>query len=401
MAFSKPSKYRAQVLSGLLAAALALGAYGTAHAQEEKGAELPGSMIWNAYDLGSSGYAQASSIADALQKKFDTRIRIIPTGTAIGRMQTLRNGKAQYGFLANEVFFASEGLFDFATRDWGTQDVRVALGRPATNGFAVAGDIGVEKIADLKGKRIGYVTGSPAVNVKNDAYLAFAGLTRDDVEVRWFGSYGALKDALISNQIDAFSSVTASSLMREIEASPRGLTWPPFEASNKEGWEAMQDIISFVSPTREGIGAALSEDDPAELVGYRYPMITTYASASEDGIYNLVKAIDESFDLFKDATPGAEKWALEKSGVTPADAPFHPGAIRYAKEKGVWTEEDQAWQDKRLARAKALQAAWASATEEFDQLRSSDDASVEGDEDAAWLAFWEKKRNEAIETLKK
>lgn len=391
--------YAPRLMAGFFALTFALGTLGTASAQQSD-AKLPSSMVWNAYDLGSSGYAQASAIADALQKNFQTRIRIIPTGTAIGRMLALQNGKVQYGYLANEVFFASEGIFDFASKDWGPQDVRVALGRPATNGFAVAADIGVKEIADLKGKRVGYVTGSPAVNVKNDAYLAFAGLTRDDVETVWFGSYGALKTALLSNQIDAFSSVTASSMMREIEASPRGLTWPAFEASNKEGWKAMQDIISFVSPAEEGIGAALSVDHPVALVGYRYPMITTYASASEEEIYNLVKAIDESFDLFKGSTPGGEEWALEKSAVTPADAPFHEGAIRYAKEKGVWTDEDQAWQEKRLARSKALQQAWNAAEEEFDGLRVANDPSVSGDPEEVWLAFWETKRKEAIERLK-
>src|SRR5690606_34205603 len=82
-------------------------------------------------------------------------------------------------------------------------------------------DAGIKTPYDLKGKRIGYVKGNPSVNVKQDAYLAFAGLTRDDIEVVWYGSYAALKDAVIQNQIDGYSSVTTSGNMREIEASPR------------------------------------------------------------------------------------------------------------------------------------------------------------------------------------
>lgn len=387
-------------LKGLpLMVALAAGsAVSTVSAQE---AELPRTMVWNAYDLGSSGYAQASGIADALQKNYETRIRVIPTGTAIGRMMGLRGGKVQYGYLANEVFFATEGTFDFAAKEWGPQDLRVILGRPASNGFAVAKDSGVIEIADLKGKRIGYVTGSPAVNVKNDAYLAFAGLTREDVSVSWFGSYSALKDALIDNQIDAFSSVTGSSLMREIEASPRGLIWPEFEASNEEGWQRMQDMISFAYPYDEGKGAAISESDPVALVGYRYPMITAYADADEEEVYNLVKAIDDSFELYSASSPGAALWALDKSAVSPADAPFHPGAIRYAKEKGVWSDEDQAWHDARLARLEALTAAWGAAEEEFDTLRAQGDARVEGDPAETWPVFWEEKRLEAIAGLGK
>ena len=47
--------------------------------------ELPKSMVWSAYDLGSSGYAEATGIANALKQNYGTRIRIVPAGTSIGR----------------------------------------------------------------------------------------------------------------------------------------------------------------------------------------------------------------------------------------------------------------------------------------------------------------------------
>lgn len=42
-------------------------------------------MVWSAYDLGSSGYAEATGIANALKQNYGTRIRIVPAGTSIGR----------------------------------------------------------------------------------------------------------------------------------------------------------------------------------------------------------------------------------------------------------------------------------------------------------------------------
>jgi len=241
---------------------------------------------------------------------------------------------------------------------WGPQDLRIVLGRPASVGLAVAKDTGVKEIADLKGKRVGFVKGNPSVNVKNEGYLAFGGLTPKDVEVVWFGSYNVMKDAILANQLDAMGSVTTSANMRQIEASPRGLIWPPFTPENKKGWDAMRKIISFVEPFKETKGAGVSEQNPVWLVGYRYPMITTYARTSADEVYNLVKAIDQSYDLFKDTTSSSSNWEVKRSILPPADAPWHEGAIRYAKAKGYWTKEAQAWQDERLARLKKVQAAW-------------------------------------------
>ncbi|MEZ5851856.1 MAG: TAXI family TRAP transporter solute-binding subunit [Hyphomicrobiaceae bacterium] len=370
------------------AVSMALAA--TAPGVRAEDAKLPKSMVWSAYDLGSSGYAEASGIANALQKKYPTRIRIVPAGTSIGRMLPMLTGKVQYGFLANEAYFAAEGTYDFGVQSWGPQDVRIVLGRPSSVGMAVAKDTGVTKMSDLKGKRVGYVKGNPSVNVKNDAYLAFGGLKRSDVQVVWFGSYNAMKDAIIANQLDAMGSVTTSANMRQIESSPRGLVWPSYEPDNKAGWDALTKVVSFAEPFKETVGAAISKDKPVWLVGYRYPMIVTYAKTSVDEVYNLVKAIDASFDLFKNTTGSSVNWEVKRSIVPPADAPWHEGAIKYAKEKGYWTKEAQAWHEKRLARLEKVRAGWDKAQEEFEKLTAEKAAKKEKfSAEKEWPAFWD------------
>ena len=272
------------------------------------------------------------------------------------------------------------------------------MGRVASVGFATAGDIGVKEISDLKGKRIGFVKGNPSVNVKNDAYLAFGGLTRDDIEMVWFGSYNAMKTAVLANQLDAFGSVPTSANMREIEASPRGLVWPQYRPENKDGWKAMTDVISFAAPYKETRGAGISEESPRWLVGYRYPMITVYQNAATtDEVYNLIKAIDLSYDDFKNTTSSSFNWELEKAARPPYDAPAHDGTIRYMKEKGLWQAEDQAWQDKRLARLNKVLEAWDEAQAEFTDWRVAEKAKGNKVDPAeAWTQYWEKARMEKL-----
>ncbi|MEQ9121571.1 MAG: TAXI family TRAP transporter solute-binding subunit [Alphaproteobacteria bacterium] len=383
-----------RIFAALAAGVCAVAITGAAVAQDKP--NLPRTSVWTAYDLGSSGYAEAAGIANAFQNKFGTRVRIIPSGTSIGRLLPLTTGKASYGFLANEIYFATEGTYDFAVPEWGPQDLRILTGRLATVGMATAGDVGVKELADLKGKRIGYVKGNPSVNVKGDAYLAFAGLTRDDVQVVWFGSYGAMKTAVIAGQLDAYSSVTTSANMREIEASPRGLVWPPFPPDNTDGWKAVTDVVSFAEPAKETQGAALSEENPAWLLGYRYPMITTYARVSEDEAYNMAKALEASFDAYASTTASSSNWDMKKSGRPPYDAPAHAGTVRFMKEKGYWQAEDQAWQDKRLARLEAVIAGWDEARGAFDQMRAEAQAKGEKIGDDKWAGYWEKYRAENL-----
>lgn len=381
-----------KLLTTTIAAVMATGA---AYAAEPV---LPKSMVWSAYDLGSSGHAEATGIANALKKNYNTRIRIVPSGTSIGRMLPMVTGKVKYGYLANEAYFAAEGTYDFATEQWGPQNIRIVMGRVAAVGMAVAKDTGVTQMSDLKGKRIGFVKGNPSVNVKNIAYITMGGLTMDDIEPVWFGSYSAMKTALLADQLDAFGSVPGSANMREIEASPRGLVWPPFPPENEDGWKKVTDVVSFAAPMLESRGAALSKENPVWLMGYRYPMITVYQNAvTADEVYNLMKAIDMTFNDYKNTTPSSSDWAIDKAGRPPYDAPTHDGAIRYMKEKGLWRDQDQAWHDNRLARLNKLLEAWEVAQGEFHDYRTAERAK--GNKISAkeeWPAVWEAARLKAL-----
>ena len=167
-----PSRRFAKLLPGAAAAAaLILGS--AAYAQK-----LPDTMAWSSYDVGSAGYAQASAIADAFGKKYGTKVRIQPSGSSIGRLQPVLEKRADFGFLATETFFATEGTEDFAARRWGPQDLRVLAGPASSFGMPTAADANIHTLANVKGKRVAFVAGNPSVNVKCDAILSFAGLTR-------------------------------------------------------------------------------------------------------------------------------------------------------------------------------------------------------------------------------
>ena len=211
------------------------------------------------------------------------------------------------------------------------------------------------------------------------AELAFGGLTKDDVEAITYPGYGAMVQGFIAGEIDVVTVTPTVAALREAEGG-RGVRWLDMPGSDEEGWARVRESSSVFSPTTMTVGVSISEDDPADLLGYRYPQLATYAETSEDEVYALIKALDESYDLFKEGNQVMARWNLEEAGTSPAGAPFHPGAIKYLREQGVWDAEDDAWNEARLEELEAIKAAWPQALEA---------AEAEGVSDEDWPAFWE------------
>jgi hypothetical protein len=130
-------------------------------------------------------------------------------------------------------------------------------------------------------------------------------------------------------------------------------------------------------------GAELSKDKPAESATYPYPILMTYAAQSGDLVYNMTKAMVETYPMYKDGAPGNSGWAVERQNFAWV-IPFHDGAIRFWKENGQWKPEHQAHNDKLLERQKVLATAWAG-------VKKGSHA-----DDKAFVAAWQKARADAL-----
>lgn len=365
-------------------AGVALLAAGPVAAQSTT-AELPKQLSWTAYDTGSAGYNQAVAIGAALQDTVGVNLRVLPGKNDVSRTEPLRQGKVQFSATGvGGSFMAQEGAFEFGAENWGPQPIRVLL---ANNGGAinlavgVAGDLDIKEFSDLKGKRVAYIVGAPALNVNTAAYLAYGGLTWDDVERVEFGGFGASWKGLIENQVDAAFASTNSGMAYEAASSPRGLFWPPIDPDNAEGLARMQGIAPFFVPNKAKVGATIDGTDGYQGAGYAYPVLVATDATDTDLTYNMTKAMVELFEAYNGKAPGIGGWALDKQDMTWV-VPYHEGAIRYFKEAGIWSEEAQTHNDNLIARQAALKAAW-------DELKAENPAN--------WDEAWSSKRRAALE----
>lgn len=352
---------------------------------------LPSTMIWSVYDVGASGYVEASAIADALGKAYGTRVRLQPSGTSIGRIQPVKDRRVTHGWLATEVFFAAEGLYEYASPSWGPQDLRCLLGRVNSLSICVTKTSGIKKLQDLKGKRYAIAKANTSVNAKIEPILEAAGISYKDMQVVEFPSYGASLKALVEGRADAAGAALTTVSLRELEASSYGIDWIELPASDKELWSKIQRAIPLASPFTETFGSGVSKENPKAVMGYRYPMITVYGDAKEEEVYAVTKAIVEAYDTYKAASPIMERWEVKNSGAFPMDAPFHDGAIKLLKEKKVWTPEHQTWQDGLVKRHKLLRDAWA------DMMAK--DPAAKGADAAKLQELWMPRRAEILKSL--
>ena len=323
--------------------------------------ELPKQLSWTAYGTGSAGYNQAVAIGAALQDAAGINLRVLPGKNDVSRTEPLRQGRVQFSATGvGGSFMAQEGVFDFGAENWGPQPIRVLM---ANNGGAinlsvgVAADVGIETYADLKGKRVAFIVGSPALNVNTEAYLAYGGLTWDDVERVDFGGYGASWNGLIEGQVDAAFAATNSGKVYEAAAGPRGLYWPPIDPAKTEEFAAMQAIAPFFTLNKAKVGAGIDGTDGYQGAGYAYPVLTAIDSTETALVYNMTKAMVELFPAYDGKSPGIGGWAMDKQNMEWV-VPYHDGAIQYYTEKGVWNDAAQAHNDNLIARQAALAAAW-------------------------------------------
>jgi TRAP transporter TAXI family solute receptor len=320
---------------------------------------FPRTMSWSAYNLGTTGYNQAVAIGKALKDNYDVNLRVLPGKNDVSRLLPLQRGRVQFSANGVATYFGQEGVFQFAGKTWGPMPLRMVMAShgESNQALGVADDLGIKTYADLRGKRVPYVRGAPALNVTTEAFLACGGLTWDDVERVDFPGYSAMWTGVVNGQVDAAYATTVSGPTRKLEASPRGIFWPPAPHDDEGCWERMGAVVPFMQKHVATRGAAISVDNPHEGATYPYPMLITLADQDEQLVFDLARAIDVHYDDYKNADPGSIGWAMDRQNFQWV-VPFHEGSVRYFQSIGVWSDEAQAHNQRLIERQDVLARAW-------------------------------------------
>ena len=328
-----------------------------AYAEESS---LGRTMAWSAYNLGTTGYNQAVAIGKVLKDHYDVNLRVVPGKNDVSRLLPLVRKRVQFSANGIATYFAQEGVFQFADKKWGPLPLRMVMMSygDSNQALGVANDLGISSYADLKGKRVPYVRGAPAINIPTQAFLACGGLTWDDVVRVDFPGYAAMWTGAVNGQVDAAYANTVSGPTRKLEASPRGIFWPKAAHDDDGCWARMNAVTPFFTPHLATRGAAISVEQPHEGATYPYPVLITLEDQAPELVHDLAKVIHVHYDDYKNADPGGIGWALERQ-IFKWKVPYHEGAITYFRSIGAWGEAQDVHNDALLRRQNVLAQAWA------------------------------------------
>ena len=265
----------------------------------------------------------------------------------------MKQGKCQFAnHNAADILnaFLGRGLY----AKMGPQHVRtVGAGHDYMFMFWTTPDKGIRSVADLKGKVLYYkFKANPMFDEMAKNQLGSTGLTVNDLKAGL--SFPNIKEGardLIEGRIDVILyPVVPGAVMQINEAKGECL----FVRLTKKQAEYVADHMEgyFIQDIAAGDRRFRNKSPVPNAICYQNAMFTS-ADMDPNIVYGVAKAIYDHSDEFADTHPAAKYWSLKHRPVSLA-VPYHEGSIRYFKEKGLWTGEAQAYQDKMLKRQKKL-----------------------------------------------
>ena len=309
-------------------------------------APLISARAQEAVRIGTSGdggtyYIIAVAASEIVQKHAGIATNAEPVGGSTASVNALGAGKLEFA-LANA--FASTAGYT-ATYMFTDKPVNVRLvlqGQPSYRAMVARKDSGIKTPKDLEGKIVvAKRRALPELELIMNAMAEVFGLDLSKIKIVATTNTGEVSKVLRAGTIDA-------------AMMPFGRKSPTIEEPMNS------DLVDFVyisAADRDAMLKLLPKALHAGLIEkgvfsnqgrdlYAVETNTYFVvrgNLSDDLVYKVAKAILDNNEEFQTYHKDAATWTAERSLKNFA-IPFHDGAIRYYKEKGLWTAEHEALQ---------------------------------------------------------
>jgi TRAP transporter TAXI family solute receptor len=268
-------------------------------------------------------------------------IKTVPEAGSPGKNVILLHKKGAELALGdtNVSYLSARGLEDY--KDYGKMNIRLLFTNsvPTPFAFLTRRDANIRSVTDLKGKKVMCIyTPNPTFTVGGNMLFEAVGMTRADVTPVSYSGHQEGDTALKERRIAAYIHVqTVTSIIPFIQELntevPLRIVGVPEEKLNAvlpkypyfDKATLRAKIYGELIDNKDMVGAGLVD---VMLSGGHLP---------EDLVYEVMKAIFNHVEELLPVHPIVKVWVENPLSMTPV-VPYHAGAIKYYKEKKMWTE---------------------------------------------------------------
>ncbi|MCC6006642.1 MAG: TAXI family TRAP transporter solute-binding subunit [Rhodobacteraceae bacterium] len=215
---------------------------------------------------------------------------------------------------------------------------------PLPYAYVARRDSGIRTMADLRGERVAVnFRANAALEGANRSMFVAAGVDPDtEIEAVTISGIPEGYQLLTDGTIAAAPTAIGIPLLRQAEATiPGGVVVLGIEGEN-----ANTDFISgelpgmFITETLPGENNP-GVLEPTTIAGFD-AFFVIGAHVSDDDVYNLLKAMWDNWANLQQDFPVLRSSPAENLASTSNTLPFHPGAVRFFREVGLWTDANDA-----------------------------------------------------------
>ena len=278
-------------------------------------------------------YAFGGVLGQYIQNKAGIEVNVVSTDGSKANIESIDSGDYQLGTVQSDVMaYAWAGSRSFESNG-AINSFRVVGGLYAEAVQLITMDPNVKSVADLAGKSVSI--GAPGSGTYFNAMdvLGAAGLTEADIKPQ-YQSFADSTDALKDGKIDAAFIVAGAPTAAITELCTTNDAYlVPIDGAVAD--KLMADCPFYTSYSIPA-GTYKGQTEDVTTVTVKATLIVS-ASASDDDVYNLTKAIFDNVDAIA-AENGKGKELSVENATSGMSAPFHAGAAKYYAEKGVTVE---------------------------------------------------------------
>lgn len=297
---------------------------------------LPRTVAIGTNPAGTGAHSLGSGLAAVASKATPISAKVQPYNGPNTWMPLMENGEIEFGIInILDSYMAATGSGNYKRA---FPSIRVVNGGvfPFTTGVMVRDKSDIKQPSDLKGKRVAWDYGGHAVTQSlMNLFLEVGGVKPTDFShVRVSTVNDGIRGVAEGRMDASFSAIGIGTIEEANAMEPiRFLGLPNTDAANKILSRHGASVVK-ATPT-----AGIRGD--TYVIGYPLQLASS-TKVGEKTVATLVKVWWDNLAELQTIHPLFKSWTKEHQVISNFTIPYHPGAVKFYKEAGAWTEKHDA-----------------------------------------------------------